>query len=82
MKQLLVRGLDERLVERLKRRARAHGVSAEEEHRRILREVLLRQPVEKKSLIEYLVSGPGEVYPETELELERDRTGSRSGTGV
>lgn len=82
VKQLLVRGLDERVVRRLKARARAHGVSAEEEHRRILREVLLREPPGKPTLVEYLISEAGAVHPETELELDRDRGGSRSGTGV
>ena len=38
--QLIVRNLDEDLVQRLKRRAAAHGRSAEEEHRRLLRQVL------------------------------------------
>lgn len=39
--QLLVRNLEEELVRHLKRRAGEHGVSVEEEHRRILREFLL-----------------------------------------
>lgn len=38
--QLIVRNLDEDLVQRLKRRAAAHGRSMEEEHRRLLRQVL------------------------------------------
>ena len=37
--QLIVRNLDEDLVQRLKRRAAAHGRSTEE-HRRLLRQVL------------------------------------------
>lgn len=40
MAQLLVRGLEEDLVRRLKVRAAENGVSAEQEHRRILREAL------------------------------------------
>jgi hypothetical protein len=40
MPQLLVRNLDEELVRDLKKRAGEHGVSVEEEHRRILREAL------------------------------------------
>jgi plasmid stability protein len=40
MAQLVVRGLETELVQRLKERAVAHGVSAEEEHRRILRQAL------------------------------------------
>ena len=38
--QLIVRNLDEDLVQRLKRRAASHGRSAEEEHRQLLRQVL------------------------------------------
>jgi antitoxin FitA len=40
MAQLLVRGIDGDLVRELKLRAARNGNSAEEEHRRILREVL------------------------------------------
>lgn len=40
MSQLVVRNLDPVLVRRLKERAVAHGVSAEEEHRRILQSAL------------------------------------------
>ncbi len=38
--QLIVRNLDEDLVQRLKRRAAANGRSTEEEHRQLLRQVL------------------------------------------
>ena len=82
MKQLLVRGLDDGLVRRLKTRAREHGISAEEEHRRILREVLLREAAEHPSLIEYLVSDSAKVHPDTELDLSRSSEGPRSGTAV
>ena len=40
MPQLIVRNLEEEVVRELKKRAGEHGVSMEEEHRRILREVL------------------------------------------
>jgi antitoxin FitA len=40
MSQLVVRNLEETLVRKLKKRATEHGVSAEEEHRRILRQAL------------------------------------------
>jgi plasmid stability protein len=40
MAQLLVRNLDEELARDLKKRAGEHGVSVEEERRRILREAL------------------------------------------
>lgn len=41
MSQLIVRNLEAGLIYRLKQRAAEHGVSAEEEHRRILRQALL-----------------------------------------
>jgi plasmid stability protein len=60
MAQLIVRKLNDRLVLRLKRRAAQHGISTEEEHRRILREIL--EPKEKSkpkmSFKEYLVAPP------------------------
>jgi plasmid stability protein len=82
MPQLLVRDLDSSLVNRLKRRAADHGVSAEEEHRRILKEVLLRPPQQKPSLIEFLISDEGEVMPEVELALERSREIEVRDTGL
>ena len=71
MAQLLVRDLDAKLVERLKKQAKFHGVSAEEEHRRILKEALLREQGRKLTLIEYLLSDVGSVDSEEELDLER-----------
>lgn len=44
MAQLIVRNLDDELVARLKRRAAAHGRSAEAEHREILRQALEEEP--------------------------------------
>jgi plasmid stability protein len=41
MPQLMVRQMEERVVKKLKQQAGAHGVSMEEEHRRILRKSLL-----------------------------------------
>ena len=43
MSQLIVRNVDPRIVQALKRRAASHGRSAEAEHREILRDVLLAQ---------------------------------------
>lgn len=53
MGQLLVRGIDDEIVQRLKLRAARNGNSAEEEHRRILREVLEadRSPRKLKDLL-------------------------------
>ncbi len=39
---LIVRNVDEAIVKVLKERARPHGVSAEAEHRKILKQVLLQ----------------------------------------
>jgi plasmid stability protein len=60
MAQLIVRKLNPRLVKRLKRRAVEHGVSMEEEHRRLLREALepAKQPNPKMSLLDYLCTMP------------------------
>ena len=44
MAQLIVRKLDEGLVQKLKLRAARHGRSAEAEHREILREALEPDP--------------------------------------
>ncbi|MEW6304379.1 MAG: DNA-binding protein [Verrucomicrobiota bacterium] len=54
MAQLIVRRIEEELVRKLKDRARQHGVSTEEEHRRILREALLGNGRKKPSLKQYL----------------------------
>lgn len=44
MATLIVRKLDDALVQRLKARAKAHGRSAESEHRAILEEALPPKP--------------------------------------
>jgi plasmid stability protein len=57
MANLVVRNLEQRIVEALKQRAARHGRSAEAEHRAILEEVLLGMP-KKKSFAEALASMP------------------------
>ena len=57
MANLVVRNLDQRIVDALKQRAARHGRSAEAEHRAILEEVLLGAP-KKKSFAEALASMP------------------------
>lgn len=57
MKQLLVRNVEGEVVRELKLRAAQNGTSAEEEHRRILRDVLLREPA-SPSLKELLLEMP------------------------
>lgn len=56
MAQLIVRNLEETVVRRLKKRAGEHGVSMEEEHRRILREALGSEKA--RSFKEFLLSMP------------------------
>jgi len=56
MANLLVRGVDESLVQRLRERAASHGRSAEAEHRAIL-DTALRRP-KKRNLTELLGSMP------------------------
>lgn len=71
MAQLLVRDIPETLVKNLKRRAVEHGVSAEEEHRRILREALSAKPKKERTLMDFLLEM--EVLPETDLPIERSK---------
>ncbi len=70
MPQLIVRNLEESVVRQLKRRAGEHGVSMEEEHRRILREVLTPTD-ENQSFRDFLMSMP-DVGDDS--IFERDRT--------
>lgn len=56
MAQLVVRNLDEELVQALKRRAAEHNLSAEEEHRQILR-LALRAP-KRRSFAQLLAEMP------------------------
>jgi plasmid stability protein len=58
MPQLLVRQIEEKVVKKLKERAGQHGVSMEEEHRRILRQALLESSKKKPSFKEFLLSMP------------------------
>ncbi|MCT0202157.1 DNA-binding protein [Synechococcus sp. CS-603] len=56
MADLLVRGVDEAIVQALKKRAGAHGLSAEAEHRVILAAALLAPP--RRTLAELLATMP------------------------
>ena len=56
MANLIVRNIDDEIAKALKQQASRHGVSAEAEHRNILKQVLTR-PV-KKSFIEVLSEMP------------------------
>jgi antitoxin FitA len=82
MAQLLVRNVRDDLVRKLKKRAREHGVSAEEEHRRILAESLSRPGMDKPSLAEFLLSDEGSVLPDLELDFSRSREIEIRDTGL
>ena len=69
MAQLLVRNLEADLVRRLKARAARNGHSAEEEHRRILREAL--KPKAPVSIKDLLGGMPG-VGEDDDFERPRD----------
>ena len=69
MAQLIVRELEDTVVRALKVRAAKKGVSAEAEHRAILREVLLRRP--GRSLKEALLAMP-DLGNDADFDIERD----------
>jgi antitoxin FitA len=59
MPQLIVRNIETKIVRKLKQRAGEHGVSMEEEHRRILRDSLLSQGEKTRpSFMQHLLSMP------------------------
>jgi plasmid stability protein len=75
MAQLVVRNLESDLIHRLKQKAAAEGVSAEEEHRRILRRALFGAEDEFPDLKSLLIMpdvGEDEDF-ERLRELPRDR---------
>jgi len=71
MPQLIVRQIEEKVVKKLKQQAGTHGVSMEEEHRRILREALLGNPTKRASFKDYLLQMP-DIGPDQLFERERD----------
>lgn len=71
MAQLLVRDIESDVVHELKLRATRHGHSAEEEHRRILREAL-RSKGPAKSLKDLLLEMP-DVGEDSDFERPEDR---------
>ncbi|MEX2605841.1 MAG: DNA-binding protein [Kiritimatiellia bacterium] len=80
MKQLLIRQVDESIVRKLKLRAVENGVSAEEQHRRILIEALNRAPQVKESLATYVINHP--VCPDVDLPLDRSKEREERETGL
>lgn len=75
MAQLLVRNISDALVKSLKLRAAAHGVSAEEEHRRILLEALAEadKSVNESKIRSLLnIGGTGETDDENDWLFDRN----------
>ena len=70
MAQLIVRNIDQILVDLLKRRAAEHGRSAEAEHREILRAAL--QPRSSRSLKDHLLGMP-DVGDDADFAIQRPR---------
>lgn len=68
MAQLLVRNLDDELVQALQVRAASHGRSAEAEHREILRAALLGDRPDFKAFLE---SMPGDDSDDGDFERDR-----------
>jgi plasmid stability protein len=58
MPQLIVRQIEEKVVKKLKLLAGAHGVSMEEEHRRILRDSVLGKAGPRRSFKAALLAIP------------------------
>lgn len=69
MADLLVRGVEDGIVQALKKRAGAHGRSAEAEHRAILAAALLIPP--RRSLVELLAAMP-DVGVDSDFERQDD----------
>jgi plasmid stability protein len=69
MPQLIVRQIEEKVVKKLKQQAGMHGVSMEEEHRRILRKSLLGKAGKRTSFKEALLAMPN---AGKDADFERD----------
>ncbi len=72
MANLVVRNLDQRIVDALKQRAVQHGRSAEAEHRALLEELLLKP--KGKSFAEVLAAIP-DVGRDEDFERVQDEIG-------
>ena len=73
MTQLLVRNIPDSLAKKLKRRAVEHGISAEEEHRRILTAALAPTGAKKKRTLFEHLEELGRIAPDFEFVRERKR---------
>jgi len=78
MAQLVVRKIEDAVVRRLRRRAARHGVSLEEEHRRILRAATMPAAgggavTLKEYLLEMPASGDNAAFRRPRAKLRRVR---------
>ena len=73
MANLVVRNLDQRIVDALKQRAARHGRSAEAEHRALLEEALLRPTA--RSFAEALAAMP-DVGNDKDFERAEEKVGN------
>ena len=73
MASLVVRNLDERIVDALKRLAAEHGRSAEAEHRALLEELLLR-PTSRR--FEDVIASMPEVGNDEDFRRVEDEVGN------
>ncbi len=80
MKQLLVRNLETNVIDRLKKLAAENGVSAEEQHRRLLTEAFDTAAAVKEPLADYLLKHP--VLPQVEIPIERSRVLEERKPGI
>lgn len=71
MANLIVRNVEEEIVKALKSRSGKHGISAEEEHRRILRRALLEP--RQKSFADALATIPSVGKDEDFVRVQDDR---------
>ena len=81
MAQLLVRNVSELLAKTLKQRAAEHGISAEEEHRRILQNALAPEAAvmdEKRTLFDD-IRELGKIAPDFEFGTDRREWSRREG---
>ena len=69
MANLIVRNIDDDIAKALKARASKHGISAEAEHRRILRQALTRP--KKKSFVDVLRQIP-DVGQDADFERDQE----------
>jgi hypothetical protein len=73
MAQLIVRKLEDEVVRKLKERAAKYGVSMEEEHRRILRETLIKKRKPKMDFKDFLCTVPDFGDPDKLRQKDKPR---------